>query len=48
MPHEIAYTANGEAMMMFYGDKPWFIADTSLRTVMSSSRSPNIRHRCSS
>ena len=23
MPHEIAYTADGEAMLMFVGDEPW-------------------------
>ena len=23
MPHEIAYTVDGEAMMMFVGDEPW-------------------------
>ena len=23
MPHEIAYTVDGEAMLMFVGDEPW-------------------------
>ena len=36
MPHDIAYTANGEAMMMFYGDKPWHGLGTEVSTLVTA------------
>lgn len=44
MPHEIAYTADGEAMMMFVGNKPWHGLGTEVSALVTAPEAVRLAH----
>ena len=44
MPHEIAYTADGEAMMMFVGNKPWHGLGTEVSSLVTAPEAVRLAH----
>ena len=44
MPHEIAYTTDGEAMMMFVGDTPWHGLGTEVDSLVTAPEAVRLAH----